>query len=32
MPSPRESSDPGIQPVALMAPALSGVFFTTSAT
>ena len=30
--SSRESSDSGIQPVALTSPALSGVFFTTSAT
>ena len=32
MPSSRGSSDPGIEPESLMSPALTGGFFTTSAT
>ena len=32
MPSPRGSSEPGIEPMSLMSPALAGGFFTTSAT
>ena len=31
-PPPRDLSDPGIQPKSLMSPALTGGFFTTSAT
>ena len=32
MPSSRESSDSGIEPISLMSPALAGKFLTTSAT